>query len=160
VIAGERTLAVQTIDERESLLGPLAHRDGDGPVEVDDRRGCDGGQVCVQRHDRPPVGVGRLRGPDVLAGDRRLEAVRPDPSRLGGTGEHDLALGDQIRVPQPPVLVVEQDRHPVGPDPRGRARVMEEHQGGEPRRLGLPGKKGCQDAGEAERLTAQVVPHG
>ena len=144
----------------EPPLGSHAHRDGHRPVQLDHRRRRHLGEVVVERGDRPPVGVRGGGGPHVLAGDRRLKAVDPDPSRARGAAERRLALGDQLAVPQPPILIVEQDRHTVGSGPRGCAGMVEEHQRHEPGRLRLIRQQAREHAGEADRLGAQLLADG
>ena len=51
--------------------------------------------------------------------------------------EEFATLADESPVPQPAVLVVEQDDRPPGVEPRACPRVLQEHQGRKPHHFGL-----------------------
>ena len=160
VVCGERRVVGQPIDKHEPLPRPLAHRDRDRAVQFDDRRRGDGGQVVVEGDDGRPVGVGGRRRPHVLPRDRGLEAVDADPPGAGGVAQRRLALPDHVGIPQAPVLVVEEDRHAVVSVTRRGAGMVEEHEREQAGRLRLSGEERREDAGEPDRLLAQLVADG
>ena len=64
-------------------------------------------------------------------------------------------LGDHLGVPQRAILIVEQDDLPVGIVTRGRARVLQQKQRGQPHDLGLGREQPQQQPREADRFVAQ-----
>ena len=92
-------------------------------------------------------------------GDRRLHLVRTGtavPHRLVEQGQ---PLGDHRAVPPAAVLILEQDDGAVGVEPRRRAGVLQQQQGGEPHDLGLGRKQPQQQPREPDRLLAQRRAH-
>ena len=64
VVAGQGAARVQLLDEAQPGRGVLGHRDGNGPIERDDRRRGQLAQPLVPERDLRPFGCGRGgRGP-------------------------------------------------------------------------------------------------
>ena len=129
------------------VAGPVGHRDGHGLVEGDDRGRVDPAQRLVQQGDLLPVGLGRGRRAVVQRGDGRLELVRAGPTHAQRPLDEGRALGDPLRVPARPILVLEQDEVAGGVDPRLATGVVQEHQGEQAQRLGLVGHQRRPPAG-------------
>ncbi len=64
---------------------------------------------------------------------------------------------DRRAVPELAVLVLEQDERAALAGARRAPRVVQGHEGEEPRRLGLVGHQVHEDAAEADRLLGEVV---
>jgi hypothetical protein len=101
VVAVER----QPFHQLKAALGPFGHRHGDGPVQLHDGRRCVTLELGVEEGDLRPVGL-RL---GVERGDRRLQLVRAWPSQRECAVERGLSRRDLVFVPEPAVLVLEQD---------------------------------------------------
>ena len=95
----------------------------------------------------------------VERGDGRLDLVRPGAAQGQGGVEHRQPLVDGGAVPARAVLLLERhalarSRHPGLPP-----RVVQQHEGQQPTRLGLVGQQVGQQPPQANRLGGQVVPH-
>ena len=97
----------------------------------------------------------------MLGGDRRLQGVGTGRGgrRRQGSGSQGDALVDLARVPQRPVLVLEQDEIAVRAQAGIAARVVQQHQRQQARHLGLVRHQRRQDAAEPDRLVAQLAAH-
>ena len=108
------SLAASWSRRRRPSAGPRGHRDGDGVVEHDDRRGLHGEEARVERDDLRPVGVVGARGARVQRRDRRLQR-----EGVGGAAAQRLldereALADLRLVPARAILLLEQHEIAVG----------------------------------------------
>src|SRR4051794_7317044 len=70
----------QRIDQRQGCGRSAGHGDGDGAVELDDRRAGERVEGVVQQDDAVPVGGLDGRRDRVALGDGGLEAVGTEPS--------------------------------------------------------------------------------
>src|SRR5256885_6357403 len=77
VVRAERWLIGEAVDQVQGGRGAVRHPDGDGAVELDDRRWHELGERVVERHDARPIGLRRGRGPRVACGDRGLQRGWP-----------------------------------------------------------------------------------
>src|SRR5438067_767594 len=156
VVALERRLRGQRIDELEARRRPERHRERDRPIQLHDGRRRNLGERIVERRDRCPVRLLRSARLRVTGGDRGLERVRTKR-----TTESRCALKcretatDQELVPPRAVLIEQQDRLSRGPDPGAQARRLELHQRDEAVDLGLLRNELSQDAAETQRLLAE-----
>jgi hypothetical protein len=151
-------VVLERCEQRESTLGTVGHRDRDRAVELDHRRGRGLGEPVVQRGDLRPVGVlgpGRSR---VERGDRALQLVRTRSSGEEGPVQGGETLVDHRVVPAGTILVLEQDHRPPWVRPGVPARMLQEHQREQAPDLGLVGHQHQDDAGQTDRLVAQIRP--
>ena len=160
MVAAERRLGGEGVDEREAGGGSRGHRDGDGAVQLDDGRRRAPGQDAVQLRDARPVRLlGRPRA-RVTGRDRALERVRAvgAPERLGPRQRRQPAPDEQ-RIPARAVLVEQQDRLSRRPRARARARRLDLHQRDEAVHLRLVRSQLGQDPPQTQRVLAQRRPH-
>ena len=136
--------------------GPLDHAHGDGLVERDDRVAGDPLEELVQRRDVRPVGGGCVGGSVVHGGDRGLELVLPHATGADRGVEHGHPLGDGGPVPAGAVLVGQRDEPAALVDPRRAARLDQQHQGEQPRRLGVVGHRTVHHPGQPDRLAGEL----
>lgn len=78
VVARERRLLRQGVDELESSSGAVCHRDGHSAVELDDQRGHQQDQRVVQGRYLGPVSLLGLASPSMAGGDGSLESIRSE----------------------------------------------------------------------------------
>src|SRR5919199_2816162 len=160
VVALERRLRGQRIDELEARRRSERHGERDRPIQLHDGRRRNLGERIVERQDRCPVRLLRSARPRVTGGDRRLERVRATR-----TTESLCALKcrepatDQELVPTRAVLIEQQDRLSRRPDPGAQAGRLELHQRDEAVHLGLLRNELSQDAAETQRLLAERRSH-
>jgi hypothetical protein len=95
----------------------------------------------------------------VLQRDRRLHLVGPRLVERERPVQQSRRLRDPRAVVERAVLLVERDGAAAVVDPRGAARVVREAQRGEAERLGLARQQRGDEAGEPDRLVAQVDAH-
>jgi hypothetical protein len=151
-------LAGDAVDQREPGLRAARHRDRHGAVELDDRAGRHPRELAVQGGDLPPVGVLGARRLGVQRGDGRLQRVRARrPLEAQRALDQRERLGDHPGVPARAVLVAHQHEPARRVDPRGAARLDEQHQRHQPGRLGLAGHQREHDLGQPDRLGGEVV---
>jgi hypothetical protein len=91
--------------------------------------------------------------------DRRLDLVRPRPVAPQAGPDEILPLGDQGRVPQPPVLVGEPHQVALGRRPGRPPGGDQQQQGQQAHRFRLVRHERDDEPGQPHRLGAQVVPH-
>jgi hypothetical protein len=84
MIGLERSFRREGVHEFEAGGGTGSHRDCDGAVELDNRRGHEAGELLIQLHDGRPVSFGRSSGTCVTAAIGGLNDVR------AGCGSHFL----------------------------------------------------------------------
>ena len=87
--------------------------------------------------------------------DRRLDLVGAGAPVTHGLVDQGEALGDHRLVPEAAILVFHQHDLALGVDPRGRAGVLQQHQGGQAHDLRLGLEEPQQQASQADRLVAQ-----
>jgi hypothetical protein len=97
------------VHRREALLGPVRHRDRDGAVQLDDGGGLEPEQLAVEGDDLRPV----ARVTRMARGDRSLELVGTGLPAPEGRLDEGASLLDLVLVPEPAVLILEQDE-PTG----------------------------------------------
>ena len=92
----------------------------------------------------------------MAGGDRGLQRVRPQRAAelLGAPQPVEATLHEQV-VPARAVLIGEQHRLPVRPDPRPQPRGLELHQRQQAVDLGLAGHQRGEDPSEAQGVRAQ-----
>ena len=132
--------------------GPLRLGDRDGPVQLDDRRAGEAGELAVERGDLGPVA--RLVG--VQGRDRRLHDVGAAAAQGEGPVEHRPPLGDLAGVPERAVLVGEQHQLAVA-EARLAAGVVQQHHRQQAVHLGLVGHQLGERPPEPERLGRQLA---
>ena len=79
-------------------------------------------------------------------GDRGLDLVGAGTAVAHGLVDQRQALGDQLAVPEPAILVLEQHDGAVGVEPGRRPRVLQQQQGDQAHDLGLGLKQAQQQA--------------
>ena len=134
-----RGVGAERVHGGQSSRQPLDLRQRHRPVEVHHRRRRHPPEHLVQAQDLPPVRVGRGRRLVVNSRDRRLELVWPNPPHPQRPLHEHPAFRDPRRIPARPILILEQDHLPARSLPRRPARIGEQHQGQQARRLGLAG---------------------
>ena len=137
---------------RKAGLGTLRLGDRDGPVQLDDRRVGEAGELAVEHGDVGPVA--RLVG--VQGRDRRLHHVRAAPAEGEGAVERRPAVGDLLRVPERAILIGEQHQVAVA-KPRLAAGVVQQHHRQQTVRLRLVGHQLDERAAEPQRLRREVA---
>ena len=114
-------------------------------------------QLVVQRQHLAPVRLGGAHRIAVHGADRSLDLERARCVAPQACPYQLLALGDQLTAPPAAVLIGQQDDPPGGVDPRRLARLGQQQQGEQTRHLGLVRHQLGEQAGETDRLGAQVV---
>src|SRR5262245_43015195 len=110
VVAIERWLRGQRLDEVEAGLRAEGHGDRHRAVQLDDGGRRDPGELGVEPRDAHPVRLRRGQRSGVTGGDRGLERVRPGrAAELPGALERGQAETDEELVPEGTVLVEEQN---------------------------------------------------
>src|SRR3954449_11189397 len=100
MVALERRLRGQRIDELEARCRPEGHGERDRAVELHDGGWCDIGESLVERRDARPVRLLRETRPRVAGGDRSLERVGAErAAELLGTLERRETTADEEVVP-------------------------------------------------------------
>jgi hypothetical protein len=84
--------------------------------------------------------------------DRRLDEVRPGPVKSERAFEQMPPVVDLVVVPQPAVLIVEEDELAVA-EAGGAACVVDEHERKQAVRFGFVGHELNQEASEADRFS-------
>ena len=135
--------------------GPCCLGDRDGPVQLDDRRVGEAGELAVEGGDLGPVA--RLVG--VQRRDRRLHDVRAAAAQSEGPVEHRPPVGDLRRVPERAVLVGEQHQVAAA-EPRLAAGVVQQHHRQQTVHLRLVGHQLGERPPEPERLGRQLAAGG
>ena len=160
VVAVERAVAGERVDQVQPLRRAVGHRDRDRLVQRHHRAGLDAAELRVEQRDLAPVGRAGPRRLRVDRGDRRLQRVRArrPPQRQRAVDERQR-LADHRAVPALAVLLLEQHEVAVGADPRRAPRVVEEHQREQARRLRLVGQQQVDDPREPDRLRREVLAH-
>ena len=82
----------------------------------------------------------------------------PGLAALDARAHDGLAFGDQVPVPEPPVLFGQAGQRTVGGDAGGAAGVQQQEQRQQPLRLRLVRHQPGEHPGEPDRLRAQVEP--
>ena len=118
----------QFVDDRESLLGAIRHRDRCRSVQFHDRRRPRCHQHIVDADNLPPVRFVRGARLGMNRRDRRLQRIRAEASRAEGSFREATALVDLVAAPQRAVLLLEHQHLSVGRGPRCAARFVEQHQ--------------------------------
>src|SRR3954468_21675934 len=144
------------VDERQSGRRTVAHRDGDGAIQLDHRRRVRSQQHLIEAGDLRPVGLGGAGRLGVERRDRRLDRIRTRPCRERSPHQTH-AFGDLIAVPQRAILIFQQDQIAVPCRARRTARIVEQHQREQANRLRLR-QQIDEQAPEPDRLARQVVP--
>ncbi len=88
--------------------------------------------------------------------DRGLDRVRPRRRPRERARQERETLVDRGAVPEPPVLVLEEDEVAGRVRSRGAARVREEHEREEPARLAFLGQKLDGEPREPDRLGREI----
>ena len=160
VVAVERAVARERVDQVQPLRRAVRHRHRDRLVQRHHRAGLDAAELGVEQRDLAPVGRAGPRRLRVDRGDRRLERVRArrPPQRERAVDERQR-LADHRAVPALAILLLEQHEVAVRADPRLAPRVVEEHQREQPGRLRLVGQQQVDDPGEPDRLRREVLAH-
>jgi hypothetical protein len=109
----------------EPGLRPVAHPDGDGPVQQNGRCRSRGDQLVVEPDDAGPVRLRGRRRHGVGGRDERLHLVRPDPLPAQGSLHMGQSGRYEVGVPPRPVLLLQRDQLAVRPDPGGRPRMRQ-----------------------------------
>ncbi len=90
--------------------------------------------------------------------DRCLQLVGAGPTETNCPLQDAAALLDASRVPERPVLILEQDELAVGAGAGLTPRVVEEHQREQPENLRLVRHQDRDQLAEANRLVAELAP--
>jgi hypothetical protein len=88
-------------------------------------------------------------------GDRGLHLVGSRASVAQSFLHKHEPFGNHLAVPQAAVLIFQEHYVTLGTEPRGRARMLQEQQRGEPHDLRFAREEPEQHAGQADRLLAQ-----
>ena len=157
VVAAERALVEQAVDELQPGRRAERHRDRDRAVELDDRR-----RARPARARRRAPRSAPSRSPPACAPARGTRRSRPAACtararRRARSARSSAARPRRIssRSQRAAVLVEQQDRLAVRADPGRGARRLDLHQRHEPVHLGLLRRELGQDPAEAQRLVAQ-----
>jgi hypothetical protein len=111
MVASERRLIGQRIEDGQPGLWALGHRDGHGAIEPDDRGRCDGIELAVQRCDPCPVRLARGSCPRVAGRYRSLERVsRALVCEAFGSRKLRQPVLDEVSVPTRTVLIHQEHR--------------------------------------------------
>jgi hypothetical protein len=128
VVTGELRVFGELVDQPETGLRAVAHRDGCRPVERDDGRRPQREEPVVQRHDLRPVGVVRGVRLGMHGRDRGLDLIRPRRAEGERATEQRQPLLDLRAIPEPPILIGEEHHLSAVIHPGPPARVVQEHQ--------------------------------
>ena len=138
---------------RETATARLSSTTGDGVELRPARRRA--------RRSAPSRCPRRVRGAGVAGGDRGLQRVGAERRRPVRSARSSAASPrrDQEPVPAAAVLVGQQHRLAVGPDPGAQPRGLDLHQRDQAVHLGLLRRQLGQDAAQPQRLLAQRGAH-
>ena len=114
-------------------------------------------EVVVPGEDLRPVRLLGRCGVVVQGGDRGLDLVATGALLGQCRLQHAHTLGDLAGVPQPAVLPVQGNEATLRVEPRGQARVVEQHQREQPPSLRFLGGEG-ELADQPDRLGGQIHP--
>ena len=108
VVVGERRFGFERTQLGERDGGPFDARQCDGAVQADDWRGVDGEQIVVEGQDAIPAGVFRALRFGMHRRDRCLDVIAAHAPALGAALEVSEAKGDELSIPQPPILILQE----------------------------------------------------
>ena len=157
LIALERRIAEQRLEQLQAHGGAGGEADGDGAVELDHGRRVQLHQRPVELGDLRPVGRLGVRGLDLQGGDRRLQLVLARPPQAHRALQLREPVGDPVPIPERSVLGVERDPPPARVHARGTACVVQQHQRRQPPDLGVLGPERGQQLAEPDRLVAELA---
>ena len=128
VVGGERHFGEHGLDLRESGFRAVAHGDGDGAVERDDRRGLALQQPVIQARDPRPVGF--RHGPRVTmhGDDRGLQRIGAVAGHMQGVARHGAADVQFTRVPKRAVLFLKRNQVADTIGTGAAATMVQQHQ--------------------------------
>ena len=92
--------------------------------------------------------------------DGGLELVRPGPLEGGGAGDHPSRVGDDVAVPQGPVLLLEPNDLAVLIEAGGCPGPVQPDQGEQAGHLGFGGHEAVQQRGEELGVVGEVAGLG
>src|SRR2546423_163304 len=121
VVVGQIAAGEDRVDQLQTGGGTIAHRDGDGAVQLDDRRGLGAQEQIIKSSDLAPIGGARGWGICVNRRDRRLQGVGAETLRRERLPYQRKALGNLFAVPKRAVLILEQDDLALGGGSGGAA---------------------------------------
>src|SRR5438105_3277953 len=160
MVALERTLRLQPIDELEAHGWTERHRQRDRSVQLHDGGRRELRERIVERADAHPVRLRRGASACVTGGDGSLQGVGPErpAERLGALERGETTANEEL-IPARAVLIEQQDGLPRWTDPRPRPRRLDLHQPDEAVNLRLLRYELGQDAPETQRVLAERGPH-
>ncbi len=155
-IAAERIR--ERIDQRQRGCGAVDLGDRHRAIEGHHGRGLQPLQDPVERLDLAPVRVGGRFGPPVQGCDGRLDEIGAGPAVAEALVHQGQRLIDLRTRPQPPVLMLQEDRRSVRPETGGRPRLGQQHQGQKAHDLRLRREQAEQQPRETDRLVRERRP--
>ena len=160
MIALERRLRGQRIDELEPRCRTERHRDGDRAIQLHNWRWGEPGKSFIERHDACPVRLLGGKRPRMTGSNRSLESVRtPEAAELFSAIERRETATDEEVVPVGTILVEQQNGLPRGTHARPGTRRLNLHQRDEAVDFRLLRSKLGEDTAEAERILAEGRAH-
>jgi hypothetical protein len=159
VVAGERWLVTERVDDRQTGGGPLRHCDRHRTVQLDDGRRCEPSQRAVQLGDSGPVGVLRCSGARVTGRDRRLKSVGAEAAQRFRAGERGESPPDEELIPTGAVLIQQEHRLARGSHTGAEPRGLDLHQRHQAVHFRLPRREPRQDSPQTQRLFTERRPH-
>ncbi len=101
---------VEKVDGAQASGRTVYLGQGDGAVEGDDGGGDLNEQLVVELQDLGPVRLRRSGGAGVHGIDRGLDLIRPWLVATKAGGDHRVAAGDLVPVPEGSVLLGQKDK--------------------------------------------------
>jgi hypothetical protein len=157
LVALERGIAEQRLEQCQASSGSICQPDGDGAVELDHRRRVEPAKRAVKLCDLRPIrGLFVLRL-DLQGCDRSLQLVLAWTLHSHRAPQFGEPIVDPVPIPERAVLRVERDPSPSGVDARGAAGVVQQHQREQAPYLCVVGHQPGEQLPEPDRLVAQLL---
>src|SRR5579863_6975862 len=159
VIALQRRLIGERIDDLEAGSGAERHPDGHGAIEFNNRRRSKVSQRIIERGDALPVCFGCDARARMARGYRGLRGVGPE-RRSGAFGSFECseAAANEPLIPLRPILIEQEHRFAGGVHARPHTRSLDFHQCDESVNLGFERHHFGENAPEANRFLHERRP--
>src|SRR5262249_45901829 len=149
----------ESVEQLEASCGALRHGNGDGAIQLDNRRWSKRCKLRVERGDLRPIGFFRRMSAGVAGNDGSLQNVGTRYSSLPGAIKRGEAPANQELIPERAVLIEQKNWLPFGRRPRRETRRLNFHERDKPMNFGFFGREFGEHAPEAQSVIAEVGPH-
>jgi hypothetical protein len=155
VIVGQIAAGEDGVDEIEAGLWAIAHGDGDGAIELDDRRGFDAREKIVEGDDLVPVCRARAGSVGVNGGDGGLDRVGIEAAGGEGALDEIFSFGNLMAIPERAILIFQEDQISFAGGSGEAAGIVQEHESEEAEHFGL-WEQFHEEAGETDCFGGEI----